>query len=569
MEKLIKDKTKQNIVRIAFMVAMVIFMVYPVISYTAPNQKLDKSVKLDGEWTVTINDSVRENVVLTDTVFQMCNKGDVVIYERALPNGTQVENPVLRFYSVHSAVQIFVDGRRIYSYGLPDYTAGNLLGYGEHIVPLPNVYAGKPLKIVLYVSEDNAFDGQSEILISNNKDYLQNDIATKRYALAISLFLIVFGIIIMCLSLFMLIKARNFTQTFCIAMFSFLIGCWTLCNRDLIHIFTSNLNVKVYMEYLSFYFVPIPFTFYFKDRMKEKDMSKVAKIYFNVLLTMEILFFVVACVMQFTNILHFPAFLSGVHILMGMALILIFMLSYIDIKNKKTHRNSVTIGFVIAALACVYELLSYNLGKYFIGFADNTFSSTFCFAVLIIVISMLVDFGMSITHNLYKDAEQKILFQLAYMDELTGLANRRRCEELMNEYKQSETTYAVISLDMNFLKKVNDTLGHEKGDEMIKRFADTLTDVFCLHGTVGRMGGDEFLVLMPDSTAKEAQSLLAEFEAAMQRKNSQNPLIKLSAAYGMAMSYEADVSLDVHAAYRLADDRMYENKRKSKLGRTD
>ena len=200
MEKLIKDKTKQNIVRIAFMVAMVIFMVYPVISYTAPNQKLDKSVKLDGEWTVTINDSVHENVVLTDTVFQMCNKGDVVIYERALPNGTQVENPVLRFYSVHSAVQIFVDGRRIYSYGLPDYTAGNLLGYGDHIVPLPNVYAGKPLKIVLYVSEDNAFDGQSEILISNNKDYLQNDIATKRYALAISLFLIVFGIIIMCLS---------------------------------------------------------------------------------------------------------------------------------------------------------------------------------------------------------------------------------------------------------------------------------------------------------------------------------------------------------------------------------
>ena len=72
---------------------------------------------------------------------------------------------------------MFVDGRRIYSYGLPDYAKGNLLGYGEHMIPMPQQYAGKSLKVVLYVSENNAFDGQSALYIVNHKDYLQYEVA--------------------------------------------------------------------------------------------------------------------------------------------------------------------------------------------------------------------------------------------------------------------------------------------------------------------------------------------------------------------------------------------------------
>ena len=569
MGEILRDKTKQKIIRIVLMAVMVIFMVYPVFRYTAPYKSKDTSQKLDTEWKVTINDKVLENVTLSSTIFGLCNKDDVVTYERNLPNGTQVDNAFLNLYTIHSAVQVFVDGRRIYSYGLPDYAKGNLLGYGEHMIPMPQQYAGKSLKVVLYVSENNAFDGQSALYIVNHKDYLQYEVAGKRNSLAISLFLIVFGIIIMCLSLVMLFKAKNFTQTFCIAMFSFLIGCWTLCNQDLVIIFTQDLKVKAYMEYLTFYFVPIPFTYYFRNRIEEKQTPKFVRVYFWTLLSAELIFFVSACILQFMNIVHFPNVLFCVHMLMFFALILIFILSVVDAKNKIRQRNSVTVGFIIAAVACVYELLYYNLGKYFIGFSENEFNSAFCYAVLIIVISLLIDFGKGITQSLYKEAQQKILFQLAYMDELTGLANRRRCEELLAEYSKDNISYAVISLDMNFLKKVNDTQGHDKGDAMLKRFADTLTEVFSLHGTVGRMGGDEFIVLMPDSTAKEVEKLLKELDAAMNHKNIEEPSITLSTAYGFAMSYEADSSRNVHAVYQLADNRMYDNKRKSKLGRTD
>ena len=112
----------------------------------------------------------------------------------------------------------------------------------------------------------------------------------KRFNLAISMFLIVFGVIIMILSMLMLKSSVNFIQTFCIAMFSFLVGCWTLCNMDLIEYFAPDLLVKTYMEYMTFYVLPAPFTYYFRDRLEKKGFPKLLKIYFKVLIIAEIAF---------------------------------------------------------------------------------------------------------------------------------------------------------------------------------------------------------------------------------------------------------------------------------------
>ena len=121
---------------------------------------------------------------------------------------------------------------------------------------------------------------------------------------------------------------------------------------------------------------------------------------------------------------------------------------------------------------------------------------------------------------------------------------------------------------MNFLKKVNDSLGHEKGDALLKRFAEMLMEVYGLHGTVGRMGGDEFIVILPEITREEVESLVEHMKATMLRMNVNTTQLKLSTAYGVALSDEVGKDQDAHAAYRLADERMYENKRQSKLGRT-
>lgn len=98
-----------------------------------------------------------------------------------------------------------------------------------------------------------------------------------------------------------------------------------------------------------------------------------------------------------------------------------------------------------------------------------------------------------------KSAEDKILYQ-AHYDELTGLPNRflslDRLTQLMNEARRSDELITVLFIDLDDFKKVNDTLGHETGDKLLIEAADRLKHSVRVGDTVGRLGGDEFIVLL-------------------------------------------------------------------------
>lgn len=88
------------------------------------------------------------------------------------------------------------------------------------------------------------------------------------------------------------------------------------------------------------------------------------------------------------------------------------------------------------------------------------------------------------------------------VDELTGLANRRKlCEQLtatLAAFRTSQRSCAVLMLDLDRFKHVNDTLGHQAGDELLRQVAERLTSIIGEKGKIGRLGGDEFQVLLPD-----------------------------------------------------------------------
>nr|WP_229333589.1 EAL domain-containing protein [Glaciecola sp. MH2013] len=90
----------------------------------------------------------------------------------------------------------------------------------------------------------------------------------------------------------------------------------------------------------------------------------------------------------------------------------------------------------------------------------------------------------------------------AYFDTLTKLPNRflslDRLSQIMNEAERQRTQCAVLFLDLDDFKKVNDSLGHDTGDQVLVESATRLTTVIRKRDTVGRLGGDEFIVLLPD-----------------------------------------------------------------------
>ena len=148
---------------------------------------------------------------------------------------------------------------------------------------------------------------------------------------------------------------------------------------------------------------------------------------------------------------------------------------------------------------------------------------------------------------------------MAYTDSLTGIFNRRKCEEEFVNMDQSGKTFGMISFDLNNLKTTNDTKGHEMGDLLIRSFAQILNDTFGKHGLVCRMGGDEFIVLFPSMKGVNLPVLYDNLQKNIDRTNARIPNLDISTAYGFCDNSSPPEwkSSDV---YREADAMMYQHK---------
>ena len=166
------------------------------------------------------------------------------------------------------------------------------------------------------------------------------------------------------------------------------------------------------------------------------------------------------------------------------------------------------------------------------------------------------------TEVLQKGMQADMLHKLALTDHLTGLYNRTAFAEHQEQFLETmikESVLGIIQFDVNNLKTVNDTLGHEKGDYLIQLVSEGLSASFSETGYCYRMGGDEFLVIL---TGKDPQK---DYECGMRmlhtycaahnlQKDIEFPIV---IAHGFVMEY----GLTLSEAIEKADVLMYENKK--------
>ncbi len=160
--------------------------------------------------------------------------------------------------------------------------------------------------------------------------------------------------------------------------------------------------------------------------------------------------------------------------------------------------------------------------------------------------------------------QQKQILHHAHFDSLTDLPNRflalDRLTQLLKEAQRSGTHLAVIFLDLDDFKKVNDTLGHETGDKLLVRAARRLRDTIRDGDTVGRLGGDEFIVLLgglvrATDARPVARNLLDQFRRPFQLDGRE---LMLTASLGIAVFPEDGG--DPAELLRNADSAMYHSK---------
>ncbi|WP_282019308.1 GGDEF domain-containing protein [Planomicrobium okeanokoites] len=104
------------------------------------------------------------------------------------------------------------------------------------------------------------------------------------------------------------------------------------------------------------------------------------------------------------------------------------------------------------------------------------------------------------------DVMNERLKELTITDVLTGLKNRRYLEEFLPDIIQ-ESGLALLMIDIDYFKKVNDTFGHHAGDVVLKELADVLADTIATAGFAARLGGEEFVAVLPQMELSEAQEI--------------------------------------------------------------
>ena len=152
---------------------------------------------------------------------------------------------------------------------------------------------------------------------------------------------------------------------------------------------------------------------------------------------------------------------------------------------------------------------------------------------------------------------------LAFIDQLTGLPNRRRMEREID--LRCGTAFNVMFLDINNFKQVNDTLGHSAGDDLLKQFAVELRGALRSADTVGRWGGDEFVVLVdgnPQAAERRVRSaqewVNGRYTLATEEGSQQ---VEIQAAIGIASWQPGDT---VTSLLQRADGAMYQHKRSTR-----
>ena len=167
-----------------------------------------------------------------------------------------------------------------------------------------------------------------------------------------------------------------------------------------------------------------------------------------------------------------------------------------------------------------------------------------------------------------KKNQQKIEYQ-AHNDFLTGLYNRMKCEvdlrKVIRRTEKAGLKGAVLFIDLDDFKHINDGLGHQYGDILLQQIAAGLTGIPGLRGHCYRMGGDEFVIIVEPEIFGDINNIIGNITALFNK-----PWYLMETEYFCTMSMGVavfpDNSVDVHEITRMADVAMYEAKRSGKNG---
>ena len=426
-------------------------------------------------------------------------------------------------------------------------------------LPIYREDSGSTITLII----DNPYgDGSGKIThlyLGRSEDILLNRIRSKAPGFAISFLIASLGIAFILFYLPLRKKHIIGSEMLYLGLFALVIGTFMLTDNRMLQLILRNGHIYHTIAELSMTLITIPLFLYLGKMYSEYSVVMVQGA-----CLLSAIDFAVCFGLNLSGTLDYHESLRLTHITYG---ILIAMVIYAMIKGFYRHRKQHlfqnlyhNIGILCLSCGTLLDVL-------LLWFGNAPETSFFTrIGVLLFLLMEAIQVTIRLMSNYQEGVRTQLLSRLAYHDGLTDLLNRTSYMEELKKLDESHNFHVLLALyDVNNLKYVNDTYGHQKGDEMIRRVADALREYLGPLGKCYRIGGDEFVFLstVPDPE-REFLKYQKDFDAslgALKLPDGTERPITVAMGYSI-LSHNMSRSMD--DVVQEADTKMYEAKRKMK-----
>lgn len=562
--KKIEKKWRELCILVAFLIGLLLVAGGLMFNYGKHVDQM-QSQSFNKGWTIEMDGKTYEEQDLNAFRFSgQLKEGDEVVMSHRIPEDLNW-NSALRVQTSHSTITASIPGRILYTYGEDVFVKGGMVGSGYHMIQIPESARGKMLTITMISATDNGFSCLYDMRIISGEVANQVFGADHLFMGSLGIFLIEIGFLILAFSFLSMIYAKKTVAFTMVGLSSIFMGTWTLCVTKTIQLFSNDLTFNLELEYMSLFLIPLPVIglIQFTRRLKAFSWRKSVM---GIGAGLMAVFNILSWVLHFANLVHFDHLLPLFHILTILCVVLAAITAYYPSKKNPhiwSHRDQFLAAGIFALLfSGLFEVFRYNIQK-FLHTSNHNFSVTLIpLGMIVFLILMGISFVLDRFEETRETAEREMYKKIAYTDTLTGLGSRLEAEEAFRSLDTSTDTYIMVSIDLNDLKKTNDTYGHLMGDHFIIDFAKAIQSEKQEEGILSRMGGDEFLLIYLNESEEKVRERIKRVEEKC-REIGRDAIYDLTFAYGLAISTEK-TERNAEQIYQLADARMYEMKKAMK-----
>ncbi len=479
------------------------------------------------------------------------NAHNPITISTTLPS--DINNKAIYYDCSYCTQEVYVDDELVFSFATKSpLPFGNMRGSARALIPLKSDYAGKKLTIKMFSTYGGTDSSLPGIYYGLPGEFKFKQLHEGLWRVVIFIILIVLSLISNVFGVYKVFTndpKLNFVLIY-FSLLSFCVGTWIIVDPCIMQFFTSNLVVTQYISFVVLLFIGA-----FYSGMCSCLFTN-QKGFFQVSEVLGYTLFVIMLILYIINIADptrfmYVTYLYAFYCLVSTMIVTFkFRKDYPDIHSMVVANIVLLLGVGVSIVMFLANPLS----------SQSVYSFTVAFSIFIVFLFVIL---LKKELVAIKEAAKVYTYKkLAYIDALTNIPNRaayeRDIESIENDKSHKQELTLIIG-DLNHLKQVNDNEGHDAGDLLIKNAAQAIANTFEGIGTYYRIGGDEFAILISNSTKPIDQHLteLKNNTTILSEKENTN----ISFALGYAtVSLPSDDDSFKSTLFRTADKNMYQNK---------